>query len=58
MLDRDEQILVARSPGLLNFERWRLILLGPHETYCMSPLWHLEFWGGSWNFGNFVHPFY
>jgi len=40
------QILGATSPNWLNFIPWRLILVGPEYGTFLSPLWHLEIWGG------------
>jgi hypothetical protein len=40
----------------LNFAQWFLILLGSQYGTCfMSSLWFLEFLGGSWIPGKFVH---
>jgi hypothetical protein len=45
-----------RAPGRLNFLWWRQIFLGPtYEPWSMSPIWRLEFWDGSYIFGEFVH---
>ena len=46
-----------RSPGRLQFVRWRLIFVGPHYgTCCMSLLRRPELWGGFCIVGKCVHP--
>ena len=43
-------------PGQVNLICWCLIFVGSECGTClMSPLWCLEFWGGSWISGKFVH---
>jgi len=50
------QILGVRSLWGLNFVRWPLIFLGPYYgMFFVSPFWCLEFWGGCYTFGTFVH---
>ena len=40
----------------LNFAQWLLIFVGSQYGTCfMSSLLSLEFWGGSWISGKFVH---
>lgn len=39
-----------------NFGQWFLIFMGFHYGTCfMSPIWLLQFWGGSHIFGNLVN---
>ena len=46
----------ARTPRKLNFIWWCLIFVGTQYGTCfMSPFRHLEFWGGSYIFGYFMH---
>ena len=55
-ISKGAQIQGARFPRQLNFVQWHLIFVGAqYGTYCMSPFWHLEFWGGSKIFVTFVH---
>lgn len=40
----------------LNFLWWRLIFVAPRYEICLIlPFWRLEFWGGFWNSGEFMH---
>jgi hypothetical protein len=51
------------NPGLqvvmvTKFCRWLPIFSGPQYGPCFkSPSWRLEFWGGSYIFAKFVHPY-
>jgi len=47
----------ARSPAILDFSRWHLILVDPQYGSCsVSPFWSLEYRGGSCIFVKFVQP--
>jgi hypothetical protein len=50
-------ILVARSPGRLNFVRWCLIFVDfPYGTCCWSPRRRLQFCSGFYFFVRFMQP--
>jgi len=50
------QVPGARSFGLLNFTRWRLIFVNSQcGIFFMLLCQRLEFWDGEYIFGNFVH---
>lgn len=51
------QIPGATSSGLLNFVRWRIILLSPQcGANCMSHFWRMEFWTGPQIFEKSAWP--
>jgi len=51
------QIPDARSPSGPNIVRWYLLPVGSqYRTWFMSFFWHLEFLGGFWILGKYVHP--
>jgi hypothetical protein len=59
LIDQRHKISGCQSHGVPNSIWEHLIFGDPQHGGCfMSTFWHLNFWGGAYNFGEFVEPLY